>query len=371
MSRLKILQICSNYLGSSLYERLFERFDADGVENHVYVFAPVNYQTNRKFPDRVLVSKCFNQLDRLSFFLKRLKVLKDIQKHYDLSQFNLTHAHTLFTNGHIAYHLKKKYGLPYVVAVRDTDVNLFFKRVPPLRGLGLRIMRQAERIIFLGSAYFDRVMENYVPPAHQPEIGDKSTIIPNGIDSFWLSRKYGGQRKPGKRLELIFVGEVSRRKNVLATLEACEMLIKRGEDLRYTVIGRIQEKKHKALMDEKPYVRYVSHCGSSEIIHYLREADIFVMPSRTETFGLAYAEAMSQGLPIIYTLGEGFANDYPDGFLGYPVDPDRPEHIVQAIDDIRREYFETSRNCLTTAGVYDWAPISRRYEALYEEISLP
>lgn len=42
----------------------------------------------------------------------------------------------------------------------------------------------------------------------------------------------------------------------------------------------------------------------------LREAfsisDIFVMPSKPETFGLVYVEALSQGLPILYAKGEGF-----------------------------------------------------------------
>lgn len=40
------------------------------------------------------------------------------------------------------------------------------------------------------------------------------------------------------------------------------------------------------------------------------------MPSHKETFGLVYAEAMSQGLPIIYTKNQGFDGQFPDGYVG-------------------------------------------------------
>ena len=40
-----------------------------------------------------------------------------------------------------------------------------------------------------------------------------------------------------------------------------------------------------------------------------RENDIYVMPSIIETFGLVYAEAMSQGLPVIYTRGQGLIDN--------------------------------------------------------------
>ena len=49
------------------------------------------------------------------------------------------------------------------------------------------------------------------------------------------------------------------------------------------------------------------------LIEFIGENDIFVMPSINETFGLVYAEAMSQGLPVIYTKGQGFDKQFNDG----------------------------------------------------------
>ena len=47
------------------------------------------------------------------------------------------------------------------------------------------------------------------------------------------------------------------------------------------------------------------------------------MPSRYETFGLVYGEAMSQGLPIIYSKGQGVDGYFKEGTVGYGVVSDR------------------------------------------------
>ena len=57
--------------------------------------------------------------------------------------------------------LKRQYGIPYIVAVRNTDVNLFFKKMIHLRKLGINIMKEADKVIFLSNTYKDQVIEIY------------------------------------------------------------------------------------------------------------------------------------------------------------------------------------------------------------------
>ena len=45
------------------------------------------------------------------------------------------------------------------------------------------------------------------------------------------------------------------------------------------------------------------------------------MTSLGESFGLTYAEAMSQGVPVIYSKGQGFDGQFKEGVVGYHVDP--------------------------------------------------
>lgn len=55
------------------------------------------------------------------------------------------------------------------------------------------------------------------------------------------------------------------------------------------------------------------------------------MPSFTESFGLVYAEAMSQGLPVIYSKGQGFDGQFAEGVVGYHVDAHDPEELCENI----------------------------------------
>jgi glycosyltransferase involved in cell wall biosynthesis len=90
------------------------------------------------------------------------------------------------------------------------------------------------------------------------------------------------------------------------------------------------------------------------------------MPSFAETFGLVYAEALSQGLPLIYTKGQGIDGYFRDGEVGYAVDPNDPEEIADRISMILRRYLEISNFCTAQAGQFSWERIGNIYKSLYE-----
>jgi len=92
------------------------------------------------------------------------------------------------------------------------------------------------------------------------------------------------------------------------------------------------------------------------------------MPSITETFGLVYPEAMSQGLPLIYTRGQGFDGQLEDGKVGYSVDCNNPEEILSKIINILDNYKEFSRNCIDNIDKFRWGNITKQYKNIYENI---
>ena len=63
-----------------------------------------------------------------------------------------------------------------------------------------------------------------------------------------------------------------------------------------------------------------------------RKSDIFTMPSFHETFGLVYVEAISQGLPIIYTKGEEIEDFVEHNKTGLLVKPKDVDSLVKAMD---------------------------------------
>lgn len=363
---MKILQIANGYLGSRLYRCLFSALEDLSVENAVYV--PIN----RKAPDppkekKVVISKCFSDLDRLLFFSKQRNMLRDVEAYFDLKGLDVVHAHTVFSGGYTALQLKLRYGLPYLTAVRDTDVNVFFKHMSHLRSTGLRVLREAERIIFLSPAYLEQLLSQYVPDSLRRDLEEKSLVIPNGIASLFFDDPPPPRTEPSAILRLIYVGEVSSRKNLKLTVRAVELLRQKGQEVHLTVVGAITEERYRAVV--KRADEYHDRCSQEKVREYLRTSDIFVMPSHTETFGLAYAEAMSQGLPVLYTRGQGFDGQFPDGTVGYAVSDKNPEDLVEQIEKILSEYGRLSENCLRLAGKFDWKKIAKQYTDLYAHIA--
>ena len=76
-----------------------------------------------------------------------------------------------------------------MVAVRNTDVNDFFRLMPHLRKRGINIMLNAQKVFFLSEAYKNQVFDKYVPNKYKEEIKKKTEVIPNGIDKFWFQNK--------------------------------------------------------------------------------------------------------------------------------------------------------------------------------------
>lgn len=364
---MKVLQIANGYLGNRLYENLFAALRSRGVENTVYV------PLNRKNPpppeeNSVIFSRCFADLDRILFFPKQKKLLQDITSRNLCQGVSIIHAHTIFSGGYAALQLHKRYHLPYIVALRNTDLNVFFKYMIHLRKTGVEIMRQAEHVIFLSPSYRDQVLTEYIPAEFREELTQKSVVIPNGIAPLFFQDSPLPKKPPKENLRLIYVGEVSSNKNLETSIEAVKLLRRQGITVSLMVVGSIvEEKYHSMLRDHADFVIYRDRCPQTEVIMYLRQADIFVMPSHTESFGLVYAEAMSQGLPVLYTRGQGFDGQFSDGTVGYAVSDRDPEELAEAVRKILARYREISENCLGLVGKFDWGRIAEQYQTIYQE----
>lgn len=374
---MRVLHINCNYVGTALHRVMLRHLDAAGVASTV--FAPVHSaEAARRFrPEpRERVSVCFRRWDRLFFSYKQRKIGRAARQSCPAGEgYDCIHAHTLFTDGNCARALAAEYGVPYVVAVRDTDVNAFFRWRPWLRSRGVAILRDAAAVVFLSGAYREAVLQRYVPASLRAEIAAKAQVIPNGIDDFWLAHPFAARdvqaaaaRLQRRELNAVCVGRINRRKNIPALQRALRLLRDAGWQTRLTVIGRVEDQGQyrKILRDE--HTACLPPMDKEGLQAQYRRHDVFLLASRTETFGLVYAEAMSQGLPVIYTRGQGFDGQFADGEAGYPVDAGDPGQIAQAVQAVAERYAEIAGRCPDLARKFAWADICARYVELYRQI---
>ena len=374
---MRVLHINVNYLVSALHQTMIEHLNQLGVENKVFVPAYDKSKSVVSCKEYVLVSECFKKWDRLFYYKKQNKIINAVLGNYDVGKFDVIHAYTLFTDGNVAMELKKKYGIPYVVAVRNTDVNYFFKKMFFLRKHGVSILENASAVFFLSPMYKETVINNYVPEDRKSELLKKSYIIPNGIDDFWHENLFERDCKTiterienDRILKCIYVGAIDKNKNIGLTVSALNQMNANGWKASLTAIGRIADKKVYESLCRNDLFTYIEPKNKEQLIDYFREADLFVMPSHNETFGLVYAEAMSQGLPVIYTRGQGFDGQFEDGVVGFPVSDRSIAEVADAIVKITSNYEKISRLCVGNVSKFLWDDICSRYISLYKSLAI-
>lgn len=369
----KVLHICSNR--NPIYVDLWNELIENKIDLSVFHFSnkKVGLPEPGSFYDKEYIdtSLPFSNIDRWFFFNKEKKVMRAFKSRFTGKSFNMIHAHTLFSEGYLAYRLHKESGIPYIVAVRNTDLNIFFKYRKHLHGLGRKILKNAERIIFLTPAYKNKLFNRYISKSLQDELKDKVVIIPNGIDSLFLSNMAQPRRRASEaRLNVITVGMINKNKNQRYICDQLEKYQKSNPDIKvsYKNFGIIRDEKYATLFDEYPFAKRCEPKQHEELIEEYRKADVFTLLSKTESFGIVYAEAISQGLPILYTKGEGFDNQFEDGFVGYAVDLSKDDDFVQKLEGILKDYEGFSKRALEGTSKFDWKKIGRRYSELYDEV---
>jgi glycosyltransferase involved in cell wall biosynthesis len=312
-----------------------------------------------------LYSKAFTDIDRLFYRKKVNKLLLDVQSCVDVTAFDMIHAHFLFSLGGVAFRIKQTAGIPYVVSIRNVDVNLFFRYGIWLRDAAAKIIKDAQRVIFISPAYKERVLEQYIPRELRHDVEDKSIVLPNGINDFWIQNVHSAARAvQRKNIRLIYVGELTKNKNIGTSIKVAEKLIDRGYRVTLKIAGRGPDEKNIARLAAKSNGRILFYGyveDRRELLKLYGESDIFIMPSRTETFGVSYVEAMSQGLPIIFSRNEGFDGFYEEGAVGYAVNPLDIGEIVQRIEDIYAKYGDVSKRCVSEASNFSWDRIGSAY----------
>ena len=364
-----ILQIANGYLTQHLYADLFDELEKQGINNTVYV--PININTEltvkKSVDKRLIISQCFSNIDRLFFYTKQKKIFADVATKVSMNSIDLIHGHTLFSGGYLAYRMNKAYNIPYIVAVRNTDLNIFMKYMLHLRHVGRTIVKNAEQVIFLSPVYRDRFME-YISPNEREVLYKKTEIIPNGINKFWIDNKYMMPRAVNIRcMKLIFIGSICANKGIDVLIAACRKLIQNGYTLKLLIVGKVEDHKYSAIIRSCQFIDYVGYRPKEDILQYMRASDLLIVPSKTETFGLVYAEAMSQGLPVIYTKGEGFDKQFEEGVVGYHILSNDVQSICDAILSIYRNYHDISRRCTQLINKFNWEGIAKEYYKTYKK----
>ncbi|MBI3901578.1 MAG: glycosyltransferase family 4 protein [Nitrosomonadales bacterium] len=171
---------------------------------------------------------------------------------------------------------------------------------------------------------------------------------------------------------LLFVGmnfEVKGLDAIIAAL-AQARAVRPDANIRLLVVGRGNEDKYRKMAQSLGVAEAVTFAGTQVdgLERYYRAADIFIMLSKFDTFGMVVLEAMAAGLPVIVSPNVGAKDLVEEGINGFilatPDDADAAaDRMIRLSDTVQREAMGSAAT--RTAAMHDWERLAERMERLY------
>ncbi len=248
-----------------------------------------------------------------------------------------------------------------------------------------KVMASADRIVATSPTDKQDVIRHYgVSP-------DKISVVPPGLDLSLFHRMDRDLAKQqlgldGKRM-LLFVGRMDRIKGVETLLRMAGELIAADPHLRLSVLivgGDRQVRviddasrelvRLRTLVGELGLRRVVKFVGPKEqhdLPAYYAAADVCVVPSYAESFGMVAVEAMACGTPVVASRVGGLQSTVVDGVTGFLVPSGRPDEFarrVRQVLDSPELRDRLGQAAVQAASRYRWPSVARQLEALYASL---
>jgi D-inositol-3-phosphate glycosyltransferase len=213
-------------------------------------------------------------------------------------------------------------------------------------------------------------------------------IVPPGVDHAFFGPGHRPQARRALGLPedgrlLLFVGRIQPLKCADAAVETLSDLRRTGaDDYRLVVVGGPSgphgEKALQGLHDladargVRDHVHFVEPQPHELLSSYYRAADVCLVPSRSESFGLVALEAAACGTPVVASAVGGLTTLVDHGSTGYLVEDPDPRAYAAAVRRVVDEPLAAER--LSTASVlrartYTWRAAARALVALHDELA--
>ncbi len=272
--------------------------------------------------------------------------------------------------------------IPYLLTLQEGDpLEYYRQRIGVLFKLFKQVFTKAD---------FVQVISNYLG-RYACDMGfqGEPILIPNAVDVVHFSQEYSPEeldnlkRKFSNSVEDRFIITTSR----LVTKNAVDDVVSAFEflpkNIKFLILGTgPDELKLKELVKKKnldKQIIFLGHVEHTLIPKYLKIADIFIRPSRSEGFGNSFVEAMAAGVPVIATPVGGIVdflfdlenknNKKPTGVF---CELNNPEDIAQKIKmliddpDLKNRIVKNAKEMVLEK--YDWKKISYQMENLFKKI---
>ncbi|MDO8241146.1 MAG: glycosyltransferase family 4 protein [Candidatus Moranbacteria bacterium] len=309
-----------------------------------------------------------SQKDLLVYSWKAYQFSKELIK---ANKYDLTHSFFSIPCGFLSMLLKRKYGLPYIVSLRGSDVPGYSERF----GLAYYVFTPIIKYVWKKS---DAVISNSIglkELALKAKPDQEVGVIFNGIDI--ENFKPDASKKPADRF-IITPGasRVTKRKGLDFLIKAVAQLLPKYPQIFLKVMGDGDEKENLtamvAEMGLEKNIQLIGRVPREETTPYYQEASLFVLPSFNEGMSNAMLEALASGLPIVATDTGGTKELVTEGQNGLVIEMGDADDMAEKIEKVISNpelCAKMGQESRKVAETMSWGSVARQYFELYQKVS--
>jgi len=242
---------------------------------------------------------------------------------------DVLHAHCCVWAGYAAMRLSEKTGIPYMITEHAT---LFELHKDQISGANDRCIRQAftsaAKVICVSRA-FARLISKY-------RTSGDIEVIGNVVDFEQFKPCKNESHSEIRFLTICYMNTEDQlmKKGVDILLKAWKEVSAKWNAAKL-IIGGGGQAVQKAVEWCKEYgieqtVEFIGQLSREQVVAQMQTCDVFVLPSRYETFGVVYIEAMACGKPVIATANGG-PDDFVNNLNGVLIEPENVEALAEAM----------------------------------------
>ena len=301
----------------------------------------------------------------------------------DGAKYDIIRSH-YWTSGLVGGRVKKELGIPHVVTFHTLGA-VKNRASGTEEEPALRIQSEKEIVEHAADCIVTSTQEgknNLVQLYNSPP--EKIRVIPAGVDLelFYPTDREEARREldlEGYRRVLLFAGRLQPFKGLDLLLHALTYLPNHGTTRLLVVGGNAgntdELTKMNSLVDELGIGSMVGFVGAVEhdkMPTFYNAADICIVPSYHESFGMVAVEALASGTPVVASRVGGLATIVKDGETGYLFDGRSPEVLaiylclLMSENEIRESMAKSARQSVMK---YQWSSTAGQLFQLYRELS--
>lgn len=303
--------------------------------------------------------------------------LPDLQKFLRQSpRFDLIHATNITLDFAILPALKfaKQQGIPFLTT---PFVHLGEPKNDAIRRYYLMrhqidLLKQSQRVITMTGLETQALIERGVSADQIRRVGvgvETSEVLGGSAERFRSEQQIHGQL-------VLYIGAMAFDKGAIHTIEAMQKLWAKGSDATLAIIGapleHFTQYYERLPAETKAHIRLLPYAPENVKRDALAAADVFMMPSRTDSFGIAYLEAWCYRCPVIGARAGGVPDLVSDGVDGILPDfgdvPAIADAIVRLLHDRQLAQQMGQAGYDKVMREYTWDQVYQRALAVYAEL---